>query len=103
LGGSYQPKDSNVPLNIKEIPMSDKMQAVVEATKIIGKYALVFAVIMTAIKVFTWTYLQYGVHESMASLYGVSTFMIPFFTFVVLSIVWGEAKHIVWKRNNNVE
>ena len=102
MGGNINP-GNDAPLNYKEIQMSEKIQTVVEATKIIGKYVLFFAVMITIIKGSIWAYAQYGVQEPMAELYGIATFMIPFFTFIVLSIVWSEAKHTVWKRNNNVE
>jgi len=83
--------------------MSVKTETVVEATKIVGKYVLMFAVLLTAIKSCTWLYEQYGVEESMASMYGALTFIIPFLAYVIVSVVWGEAKHRVWMRNNSVE
>lgn len=83
--------------------MSEKTETVVEATKIVGKYVLIFAVLVTVIKSLTWLYEQYGVQESMASMYGALTFIVPFLAFVIASIIWSEAKHRVWMRNNSSE
>jgi flagellar biosynthesis protein FlhB len=102
LGGNINP-GNDAPLNYKEIPMSEKMQTVVEATKIIVKFVVLIATVFIAIEGLSWAYVYYGVNEPIAALYGMATLMIPFATYVILSIIWGEAKHIVWKRNNNVE
>ncbi len=102
MGGNVNP-GNDAPLNYKEISMSEKMQTVVEATKIIVKFVVLIATVFIAIEGLSWAYVYYGVDEPIASLYGMATLMIPFATYVILSIVWGEAKHIVWKRNNNVE
>ena len=102
LGGNVNP-GNNAPLNYKEIPMSEKTETVVEATKIVGKYVLIFAVLITAIKSCTWLYIQYGVQAPMAELYGIATFMVPFFAYMIVSMVWSEAKHRVWMRNNSIE
>tara|TARA_B100000497_G_C7652568_1_gene392690 strand:- start:1019 stop:1270 length:252 start_codon:yes stop_codon:yes gene_type:complete len=83
--------------------MSEKTETVVEATKIVGKFAFIFVVLMASITAFTWLYKQYGVEGTLAEMYGIGTFAVPFFVYMIASMVWGEAKHRVWMRNNNVE
>ena len=83
--------------------MSDNMQTVVEATKIVGKYALLLAMIIIAIKVAVEAYIYYGVLEQIATMYGPITIFMPMLVYVVASMVWVEAKHNVWKRNKGIE
>ena len=80
--------------------MSEKTETVVEATKIIVKFVVLIAAVLLTIEGLSWAYVYYGVDEPIASMYGMATLMIPFAIYIILSIVWGEAKHIVWMRNN---
>ena len=83
--------------------MSETMQTVVEATKILVKWMVIIAVIFGMINGFQWLYLQNGVGKVEAELYGILTFGIPFAIIIVGTLVWSEAKYRVWKTNKGIE
>ena len=83
--------------------MSETMQTVVEATKILVKWAVFIAVIFGLINGFQWLYTQNGVGKVEAELYGILTFGLPFGIVMVATIIWSEAKYRVWKSNNGIE
>ena len=83
--------------------MSETMQTVVEATKILAKWTVIIAVVFGLINGFQWLYTQNGVGKVEAELYGILTFGIPFAIAIVGTIVWSEAKYRVWKSNKGIE
>ena len=83
--------------------MSETMQTVVEATKILVKWVVIIAVIFGMINGFQWIYAQNGVRKVEAELYGILTFGIPFAIIIVGTLVWSEAKYRVWKTNKGIE
>lgn len=82
--------------------MSETMQTVVEATKILAKWVVIIAVIFGMIHGFQWLYLQNGFGKVEAELYGILTFGIPFAIIIVGTLVWSEAKYRVWKSNKDI-
>tara|TARA_X000001036_G_scaffold234270_1_gene218721 strand:+ start:299 stop:550 length:252 start_codon:yes stop_codon:yes gene_type:complete len=83
--------------------MSETMQTVVEATKILVKWMVIIAVIFGMINGFQWLYLQNGFGKVEAELYGILTFGLPFGIAMVATIIWSEAKYRVWKSNKGIE
>jgi len=83
--------------------MSETMQTVVEATKILVKWMVIIAVIFGMINGFQWIYTQNGVGKVEAELYGILTFGLPFGIVMVATIIWSEAKYREWKSNNGIE
>tara|TARA_B100000902_G_scaffold283248_1_gene269227 strand:- start:1886 stop:2137 length:252 start_codon:yes stop_codon:yes gene_type:complete len=83
--------------------MSETMQTVVEATKILVKWIVIIAVIFGMINGFQWLYLQNGFGKVEAELYGILTFGLPFGIAMVATIIWSEAKYRVWKSNKGIE
>tara|TARA_B100000900_G_scaffold72268_1_gene57535 strand:+ start:1118 stop:1369 length:252 start_codon:yes stop_codon:yes gene_type:complete len=83
--------------------MSETMQTVVEATKILAKWVVIIAVIFGMINGFQWLYLQNGFGKVEAELYGILTFGLPFGIAMVATIIWSEAKYRVWKSNKGIE
>jgi|TARA_B110000858_G_scaffold24598_1_gene25067 F0F1-type ATP synthase assembly protein I len=83
--------------------MSEQIQTVLETTKIVAKFAATLVIMYTGIFVSTKMWEAAGVHESVSGVYGGMTVFVPFLLFIGLTIAWSQAKHIVWKRNNNIE
>ena len=94
---------NDAPLNKRNDNMSETMQTVVEATKILVKWMVIIAVIFGMINGFQWIYTQNGVGKVEAELYGILTFGIPFGIAMVATIIWSEAKYRVWKYNKGIE
>lgn len=83
--------------------MSETMQTVVEATKILVKWMVIIAVVFGMINGFQWIYTQNGFGKVEAELYGILTFGLPFGIVMVATIIWSEAKYRVWKSNKGIE
>ena len=94
---------NDAPLNRRNNNMSETMQTVVEATKILVKWIVIIAVIFGMINGFQWIYTQNGVGKVEAELYGILTFGIPFVIIMIATMVWSEAKYRVWKTNKGIE
>ena len=102
FGRNFYP-GNDAPLNRRNDIMSETMQTVVEATKILVKWVVIIAVIFGMINGFQWIYAQNGVGKVEAELYGILTFGIPFDIIIVGTLVWSEAKYRVWKTNKGIE
>jgi hypothetical protein len=102
FGRNFYP-GNDAPLNRRNDIMSETMQTVVEATKILVKWVVIIAVIFGMINGFQWIYAQNGVGKVEAELYGILTFGIPFAIIIVGTLVWSEAKYRVWKTNKGIE
>lgn len=82
---------------------STTKQTLIEVVKIVSK--------MTAVVVLTgclWYalaqgYLWYGFSATGSEALAFATLIVPYFTYCICKIIWLEAKHRVWKRENNVE
>ena len=83
--------------------MSETMQTVVEATKILGKWVVIIAGMFGRMNGCQWIYAQNGVGKVEAELYGILTFGIPFAIIMIGTMVWSEAKYRVWKTNKGIE
>ena len=83
--------------------MSETMQTVVEATKILAKWMVIIAVVFGIINGLQWLYTQNGVGKVEAELYGILTLGIPFAIIMIGAMVWSEAKYRVWKTNKEIE
>jgi hypothetical protein len=80
--------------------MSENMQTITEAAKIIGKYIILFAASCALILTSIQGYKYFDYTDEMATLYGPPTVFIPFLIGVIFMIIWAEAKHKVQIRNN---
>ena len=83
--------------------MSKNTKIAFEATKIITKWIAFLAAVYASVFALTHLYIWYGVRPLEAELYGGLTIVIPMVVFSIAVIVWSEAKHRVWKRENNIE
>ena len=78
---------------------STLVEAVKIASKLIGT-AIVALVLWYLISL---GYTAYGFSDVGAEALAWATIFVPFIIYGFFSIVWGQAKHNVWKRENELE
>ena len=82
---------------------STTKSTLIESIKIVGKLLAGFVGIMVVWYGITQIYLAFGVEDFKSEFFAWLTLGIPFVVYSVAMVVWTEAKHRVWKRENNIE
>ena len=82
---------------------STTKQTLIEVVKIVSKMTAVIVLTGGLWYVLAQGYMWYGFSTTGSEALAFGTLIISFFAYNVCKIVWLEAKHRVWKRENNFE
>jgi len=75
----------------------------IEAVKIVSKLIGTAVAALVLWYLISLGYTAYGVSDIGAEALAWATIFVPFIVYGFSSIVWGQAKHNVWKRENELE
>lgn len=82
---------------------STTKNTLIESVKIVAKLIAGFVGIMAVWYVITQGYVAFGYADFQSQFFAWLTLGIPFVVYSFAMVVWTEAKHRVWKRENNIQ
>lgn len=82
---------------------STTKNTLIESGKIVAKIIAGFIAIMAVWYVLTQVYVVMGFESFKSEFFAWVTLCIPVIVYGFAMVVWSEAKHRVWKRENNIE
>lgn len=82
---------------------STTKNTLIESVKIIAKLIAIFGGVMAVWYGVTQAYLALGYLNFQSQFFAWLTIGIPFVVYSFAMVVWSEAKHRVWKRENNID
>ena len=82
---------------------STTKKTLIESVKIVAKLIVGLGGILAVWYGITQAYIAFGYADFKAEFFAWFTILVPVIVYGFAMVVWSEAKHRVWKRENNIE
>jgi len=87
----------------KNIMNSTTKNTLIESVKIVVKLIAGLVGVLAVWYGIAQAYVAFGYADFKSEFYAWLTLLVPLIIYGFFSVIWSEAKHRVWKRENNIE